>query len=366
MRRVNREIINYIVPNRHNGWHDLTPRMDNPFISIIVPVYNTELYIRACLNSILSQTYNNWEAILVDDGSTDKSGSICDEYEKTDSRFVVIHKQNEGTGIARITAFEHSKGDLITFIDSDDYVSADFLEILAKPIIEDEADMVSCNFFDVNVETNKITCDNVVVDGSFSGKDLCDFISEHFFYDKSCIDFGIPPMLSTKMVRREYVGQGLNRGLGMWFGEDQVATFSFLYNIKKLCVIPNRLYYWLHYKKQTTQRYDSSLWNSLNKMFSTYEEIDCMKIAEKGLRIRTWGYIFKTIFYKMIPSGINLADFIHDLSIMRNLPYMRSFFRPICLGVSRRRDEVYYWMLKLGMFRVLYEFISFRSHSSKV
>lgn len=95
----------------------------NPLISIIVPVYNVEPYIRKCLDSILSQTYTNWEAILVDDGSTDQSGAICDEYAKKDARFVVVHKQNEGVAKARITAFEHSKGELITFIDSDDYVS---------------------------------------------------------------------------------------------------------------------------------------------------------------------------------------------------------------------------------------------------
>ena len=94
----------------------------NPLISIIVPVYNVEPYIRKCLDSILSQTYYNWEAILVDDGSTDQSGAICDEYAKKDARFVVVHKQNEGVAKARITAFEHSRGQLITFIDADDYV----------------------------------------------------------------------------------------------------------------------------------------------------------------------------------------------------------------------------------------------------
>ena len=127
-----------------------------PKVSIIVPIYNTEKYLRPCLDSILAQTYKDFEAILVDDGSTDGSESICDEYAQQDSRFVVVHKQNEGVAKARITAFEHSKGEMITFIDSDDYVSPDYLSILSKPIIEGDADLVSCNnFFVVSGATKK-------------------------------------------------------------------------------------------------------------------------------------------------------------------------------------------------------------------
>ena len=123
--------------------------MKNPKISIIVPVFNVEKYLRPCLNSILSQTYSNFEAVLVDDGSTDTSGTICDEYAERDNRFVVIHKKNEGVAKARIIAFEHSTGELITFIDADDHVNIQYIEKLAKPIIEENADMVSCNFYNV-------------------------------------------------------------------------------------------------------------------------------------------------------------------------------------------------------------------------
>ena len=116
-----------------------------PKVSIIVPVYNTEKYLRPCLDSIQAQTFTDFEAILVDDGSTDRSGGICDEYATKDSRFVVVHKKNEGVAKARITAFEHSRGELITFIDSDDYVSPDYLYSLYKPAIDNNADIVSCN-----------------------------------------------------------------------------------------------------------------------------------------------------------------------------------------------------------------------------
>ena len=118
---------------------------NQPLVSIIVPVYNVEPYLRKCLDSILAQTYQNWECILVDDGSKDCSGAISDEYANKDNRFIVVHKQNEGVTKARITAFDHSKGELVTFVDADDYVESEYVEKLSKPIVEENVDMVSCN-----------------------------------------------------------------------------------------------------------------------------------------------------------------------------------------------------------------------------
>ena len=141
-----------------------------------------EDYIRPCLDSILAQTYTNFEAILVDDGSKDGSGRICDEYAVKDSRFVVMHKDNEGVARARITAFEHSKGELITFIDSDDYVSPLYLEELSKPIFEEDADMVSCDFY--YDRSGKISKSTGFLTGMYEDDKLKDFITNHFFMIK--------------------------------------------------------------------------------------------------------------------------------------------------------------------------------------
>lgn len=97
-------------------------------ITIVVPVYNVEKYISDCLDSLISQTYKNIEIILVDDGSTDMSGAICDRYTTLDARIKVIHKQNEGLGFARNTGLEVAQGKFVTFIDSDDMADADLVE----------------------------------------------------------------------------------------------------------------------------------------------------------------------------------------------------------------------------------------------
>ena len=101
--------------------------MLTPTISVIVPVYNTEKYIHRCIDSVLSQTFPDFELLLIDDGSSDKSGEICDEYAKIDSRVRVFHKQNGGASSARNLGLEKAKGEWVTFVDSDDYVYENYL-----------------------------------------------------------------------------------------------------------------------------------------------------------------------------------------------------------------------------------------------
>lgn len=97
-------------------------------VSVIVPVYNNEKYIKRCINSILAQTYNNIEVILIDDGSSDKSGLICDEFSSKDNRIKVIHQKNQGVSVARNVGIVTSRGEYLVFVDSDDYISKDLVE----------------------------------------------------------------------------------------------------------------------------------------------------------------------------------------------------------------------------------------------
>ena len=114
-------------------------------ISIVVPVYNVEKYLGRCIESILRQTMTELEIILVNDGSKDSSGEICDQYAAKDSRIKVIHKNNGGLSSARNTGIEHSSSEYIGFIDSDDYIEADMYEVLYRNIKEENADISMCD-----------------------------------------------------------------------------------------------------------------------------------------------------------------------------------------------------------------------------
>ena len=137
----------------------------HPTISVIIPVYNTEKYLRRCLDSIVAQTCENFECILVDDGSTDDSGKICDEYADKDSRFKAYHNENGGPSKERNFGLEHSKGEYVLFIDSDDWLEKDAINNYAKAIKEYHTDIVKSGY-EIDHPNNKknIYCvDKVIV-----------------------------------------------------------------------------------------------------------------------------------------------------------------------------------------------------------
>lgn len=115
-------------------------------ISIIVPVYQVEGYLRECIDSLINQTYENIEILLIDDGSTDKSGQICDDYAQKDNRIRVIHQEYKGVSVTRNTGLKNASGEYISFVDSDDVVSAEYIEVLYNLIKEYNADISICHY----------------------------------------------------------------------------------------------------------------------------------------------------------------------------------------------------------------------------
>lgn len=130
-------------------------------ISIIVPVYKVEPYLRQCVDSILNQTYRDLEILLIDDGSPDCCGKICDEYEKKDKRVRVFHTENRGLSIARNLGLKETQGDYIGFVDSDDWIEPDMYEVLLKCLEETGADICVCGYsYENGIRTTNTTYEN--------------------------------------------------------------------------------------------------------------------------------------------------------------------------------------------------------------
>ena len=119
--------------------------MEETLVSVIIPVYNVEKYLKKCVESVINQTYKNLDIILVDDGSEDLSGRMCDEWEKKEKRITAIHKRNGGLSDARNVGLDVAKGDYYVFIDSDDYISPDMIEIMMDSAKRNSCEIAICN-----------------------------------------------------------------------------------------------------------------------------------------------------------------------------------------------------------------------------
>lgn len=152
---------------------------DGPLISVILPVYNVQLYICKCLDSVINQTYKFLEIILVDDGSTDSSGEICDAYGKRDCRIKVFHKQNGGLSDARNYGISKAKGEFFTFVDSDDYIDEDYVEYLYNLIKDTDYKMSICSLHVCYTNSGKIRDMGNGKQGVLTGKKCIEMMCYH-------------------------------------------------------------------------------------------------------------------------------------------------------------------------------------------
>lgn len=206
--------------------------MNQNLLSIITPVYQVEQYLPQCLDSILAQTYPHWELILVDDGSKDRSGEICDEYAKKDGRIRVIHTENRGAGAARNTGFAHATGEYVVFVDSDDYISENMIERLYMTIHKSKYDLVVCNFLRAYPD-GKNDFTTQFPDMEISGREVL----AHWKTQKN---YGLWTVPWSKIIRKSILDQ-VKFPEGKYF-EDEFFSDQLFLRCDRVRVIPDSLY----------------------------------------------------------------------------------------------------------------------------
>ena len=210
-----------------------------PLVSVIVPVYNVEYVIENCIESILSQTFTDFELVLVDDGSPDNSGRICDEYAKKDDRVIVIHKENGGVSSARNVGIDRAKGKYICFVDSDDYVSKDYLKTLIDVKKNNKADNIWCYFKTVDKYSERIDCKEVSPETNLEKYTVKDIMTLH----EKWLDAGPVCKLYISDIIKE---NNLKFDDSLSLGEDLIFNFVYLdYTNKNIIVINKELYFYL-------------------------------------------------------------------------------------------------------------------------
>ena len=205
--------------------------MNNITVSIVIPVYNVDIYLDKCLQSISAQTYKNWECLLIDDGSTDNSGAICDKQTKDDKRFRVVHKKNGGVSSARNLGIKEAKGEWVTFVDADDFVGEGYLQGLIEPLLEgNKLDFVhgGCT----NYENGRITTVN----------------QEYEYYigeDKGRLFRSFRGLVVSKLFRTSILREKeLLFDEGMKIAEDMAFTMDYLFFVNSYAFVPEKSYYY--------------------------------------------------------------------------------------------------------------------------
>lgn len=200
---------------------------------MIVPVYQVEKYIAQCIESVLNQTFKDFELILIDDGSKDKSGSICDLYAAKDDRILVIHTENRGAAAARNVGLDHASGRYITFIDGDDYLDEHMIARMYEEIEHSEYDMVVCDFLNLLPDEE----DNFIVhlqEETVNGRNVL----EHLKNERN---YGLWTIVWNKIYKREVL-ENLRFPDGKYF-EDEFFSNQLYLNTNQIHVIPDVLCY---------------------------------------------------------------------------------------------------------------------------
>lgn len=212
-------------------------------VSIIVPVYNVEKYLERCIQSLLKQTHHNIEIILVDDGSTDGSPQICDNYEKQDCRICVIHKANGGNTSARKAGLSIAKGEFIGFVDSDDWIESTMYEHMLRKMEEYEADIVCTGYYTDMGDSSAAVFDRWQ-EGYYDMQDK-NLYANGFIIDNITGERNISSSLCNKLFRREHVIPLFDKmDDRMQYAEDMALTCSLLPNVNSIYVMRKAYYHY--------------------------------------------------------------------------------------------------------------------------
>lgn len=213
----------------------------SPLVSIIVPVYNVECYIKRCVDSLQGQTLQNIEIILVDDGSKDNSGSLCDELAQRDSRIHVIHKQNAGQGLARNDGLNIAKGRYVLFIDSDDFIEPDTCEKLSDRMEQEGADL--CSFgYQIETPQGELFYRAQLKEQCYENEAIRKRFVLHFFGDSADDEEMRGVSACMTMFRRSVIETGKIRFRSEreYFSEDTIFNLDFCLLAKKAVIDPDR------------------------------------------------------------------------------------------------------------------------------
>lgn len=312
-------------------------------VSVIIPVYNVRPFLELCVSSVLNQSYQDWECILVDDGSTDGSGELCNTLAKEDARLSVIHQQNKGVSVARNRGLIESNGEYICFIDSDDWVNADYLRHLISGTEDSSIDMVVAGTAHETVPLNihvPAREEIIRMESSFT-QSLIDKVG--LFYGPCAI------LYKTSIIREHHIIFPEN----LSFGEDTTFVFSYLRHVGNVLMKPVADYHYrIHSQASLSNRLGSEeivfLRYDLWKMRQSFYIDKGMwnEITQADMYRELWSIVYDGIFSTLKPNS-SFMKRLFALPEIRELKHWQHLFcipQYIKLCIMHRQSFLFYFL----------------------
>lgn len=268
-----------------------------PFLSVIVPVYNAEAYLRDCVDSILAQTFDDYEVILVDDGSTDRCPAICDEYAARNPRVRVLHQPNGGLPAARQAGFRLSTGNYCAFVDSDDTIDVKMYFEMCHIAMQYDVDIVHCDFLAV-MPTKTKNCSIPFPYGYYDKQHLRSQVYPQLIYTGHYFTFGAAPNIWNKIFRRSLLEKYLLQvPHEIQNGEDFLVTYPCMLEANSVYFIDQAFY---HYYSRINSMCRVITKEQLQKLFILLDSIDqvldCTQYPELNVQL-TYYTVYQTLLY---------------------------------------------------------------------
>lgn len=314
-------------------------------LSIIIPVYNTEKTLYRCIDSIINQSYRDWELLLIDDGSTDYSATICDNYTLQDKRIKVFHKSNEGVSAARNVGLKHAKGEWITFVDSDDYVKRDYLKNLLShtsvtvDLVVSYAEVHDENGFKVERYPSKLVT-NENFDTIFIENDM---------------NWHTSPW--SKLYKRKIIEENhLRFCKGMHIGEDAVFLFSYMLCSDRIYISHDTDYCYFAYTPGSLTKRVNSLASEIlayDQIRTTVESMILKKAIKNSISLRKLNWLIAS-YQRRILNALyyNNVQKEERLSVLKTMDF--SYYINY-MGSSSVKELIFIFLLKYRLFSV-YDF----------
>ena len=268
-------------------------KLSEKTVSIIVPVYNAQHFLKKCVDSILAQTYRGLEILLVDDGSQDDSPQMCDVYAKQDSRVRVIHKPNGGLVSAWMAGVERSAGAYLMFVDSDDWIDACMVEELVKNASGVPGEIVCCNFV-IERPNGREECRHELAPGIYEGKRLeTEVKTELLGNERRTVSMS----RCMKLFSRELITDNLHFcNPKLWMGEDVIIVLPALCDCRRLVILKDALYYHYYYNPASmVHKYDAGMAEGIRGLVQAIEHVFEAKDVKNGERQGEREHIYLTM-----------------------------------------------------------------------